>query len=404
MLITPRALAWSRGGCIVRIALATSSYDPYVGGVEEHVRNVARILRNRGHDVVVWTIDRDGGHAIRTVDGIEVRDLPAPLPARSLRGMFAFGLRVPLAALRWRRAFRAHRPDIIHVHCFGPNGTYARVLAKRTRTPLVITAHGETLADDAGVFTHSRFAVDSLRKGLTAAASVTGCSEAALDDLVARFGLDRGRGVVIFNGIDLDEPVGDLPDRVGGRYISAVGRLQRMKGFDLLIEAFARARLPDDVRLVIGGGGSELGELRRQAERLGLGDRVVLTGWLDRAAVAAVRQGSEVGVMPSRFESFGIAALEVWRAGSALIATTHGGPPEFVTDGEDGLLVDPSDVDSLAAALRDLIADPGRAAALGEAGARRVRSFSWDRTVDAYEGVYRELAGAQAETAETDIT
>ncbi|GAB3800216.1 glycosyltransferase family 1 protein [Humibacter antri] len=381
----------------MRIALATSSYDPYVGGVEEHVRNVARILRDRGHEVVVWTIDRQGGHRIRRVDGIEVRELPAPLPARSVRGMLGFALRVPFAALRWRRAFRAHRPELIHVHCFGPNGTYARVLAGRTGTPLVITAHGETLADDAGVFAHSRFAVDSLRKGLAAAAAVTGCSQAALDDLVARFGLAGDRGVVVFNGIDLDESVGTPPDGVGGRYISAVGRLQRMKGFDLLIGAFARAGLPEDVRLVIGGGGPELDELRRQAEVLGVGDRVVLTGWLNRATVGALRLGSVIGVMPSRFESFGIAALEVWRAGVALVATTHGGPPEFVTDGEDGLLVDPTDIDAMAGALRSLIADPARAEALGAAGARRVRSFSWDHAVDAYEAVYRGVSDTQAE-------
>jgi glycosyltransferase involved in cell wall biosynthesis len=388
----------------MRIALATSSYAPYVGGVEEHVRNVARILRDRGHDVVVWTIDRDGGFGVREVDGVEVWDLPAPLPARSIPAMAGFALRVPRAAALWRRAFRAHRPDVIHVHCFGPNGTYARVLAKRTGTPLIITAHGETLADDAGVFSHSRFAIDSLRSGLADAAAVTGCSQLALDDLEARFGLGAGRGIVVFNGIDLDEPAGAPPAGAEGRYIAAVGRVQRLKGFDLLVEAFARSGVADDVRLVIGGGGPELDALRAQAEGLGVGERVVLPGWLDRATVGGLRRGAAIGVVPSRMEPFGIAALEVWRAGSALVATTRGGPPEFVRDDVDGVLVDPEDIDALAAALRRLIDDPVRAAALSAAGAQRVRTFTWDRTVDSYEDVYRVLAGAHAETADTDIT
>ncbi|MGN6125035.1 MAG: glycosyltransferase family 4 protein [Humibacter sp.] len=388
----------------MRIALATSSYDPYVGGVEEHVRNVARILRDRGHEVVVWTIDREGRYGVREVDGIEVRDLPAPLPARSAKAMLGFVWRMPVAAGRWRAAFRSHRPDVIHVHCFGPNGTYARRLAKRTGTPMIITAHGETLADDEGLFSHSRFAIDSLRKGLSAAAVVTGCSQVALDDLVARFGLAAGRGVVVFNGIDPDEPVGPPPEGVDGRYIAAVGRVQRLKGFDLLVEAFARAGLPDDVRLVIGGGGPQLGALREQADRLGVGERVILPGWLDRATVGGLRRGAVVGVVPSRTEPFGIAALEVWRAASALIATTRGGPPEFVHDGVDGLLVDPEDVGALATALRDLVENPGRATAIGVAGAVRVRDFTWDRTVDAYEALYRDVAGAHADTADTDIT
>ena len=388
----------------MRIALATSSYEPHVGGVEEHVRNVARVLVERGHEVVVWTIDREGGAAVREVDGIEVRDLPAPLPARSPSGLLRFALRAPWAWARWRGAFRSHRPDLIHVQCFGPNGTYSRVLAKRTGTPLVITSHGETLADDAGVFTRSRFAIGSLRAGLAAAAAVTGCSQVVLDDLEARFGLDPALGQVVFNGIDLVEPAGTAPPGATGRFVAAVGRLQPVKGFDLLVEAFARADLPSDVRLVIGGDGPELDGLRNEAVRLGVGERLVLPGRLDRGTVGALWAAAGVGVVPSRFEAFGISALEIWRAGSALIATTRGGPAEFVRDGVDGILVDPLDVEELARALRELLSDPARASLLGVAGAERVRSFTWDRAVDAYESVYRDVAGAHAETAETDIT
>jgi glycosyltransferase involved in cell wall biosynthesis len=359
-----------------------------VGGVEEHVRNVARVLREHGHEVVVWTVARDGRFAARTVDGIEVRDLPAPLPARSPGAMLSLAARLPGAAAHWNREFRKFRPDVIHVHCFGPNGTYARVLAERTKTPMILTAHGETVADDAGVFTRSRFAAASLRRAITMAAAVTGCSQATIDDLVNRFGLVAGRGDVVFNGIDLAEPVGDVPAGAHGRYIAAVGRAQRVKGFDLLIEAFARAELPIDVRLVIGGGGPEIDALRLQAERLGVGERVFLAGWLDRATVGALLQSATIGVVPSRFEAFGIGALEVWRARSALVATLRGGPPEFVRDDVDGMLVDPEDVDWLALALASLVADPERIERLAVAGSARVHEFTWERAVDAYESIY----------------
>lgn len=388
----------------MRIALATSSFDPYVGGVEEHVRNVARRLRDRGHTVVVWTVERDGGHRIRQVDGLEVRDLPAPLPTRRVRSLPGFALRAARAALLWRRAYRDLRPDVIHVHCFGPNGTYGRMIAARTGAPLVLTSHGETLADDAGTFGSSRFAIDSLRKGLARAAAVTGCSRMVLDDLSTRFGLPPGGGTVVMNGIDPDEPIGEAPGGIRAPYIAAIGRLQRLKGFDLLVEAFARAALPEQMQLVIGGGGPEASSLRELAERLGVGDRVALPGSLDRATVGAVRRGATIGVVPSRVEPFGIAALEVWRAGTPLIATTRGGPPEFVVDGVDGVLVDPEDVDALAAALSSLATDAASASAIAAAGTARVAKFGWDRVVDAYERIYREVAGAQAETAYSDIT
>jgi glycosyltransferase involved in cell wall biosynthesis len=377
----------------MRIALATSSYAPYVGGVEEHVRNVARVLRGRGHEVVVWTIDRDGGFGIRSVDDIEVWDLPAPLPARSIPALARLAFALPRAAWLWRKAFRSFRPEVIHVHCFGPNGTYARLLSGRTQTPFVLTAHGETLADDEGVFVSSRFAQDSLRRALADADAITGCSRVALDDLVDRFGLAPNRGEVVFNGIDMDEPAGDLPPGVSGRYIAAVARAQRLKGFDLLIDAFARADLPPEMRLVIGGGGPEVERLREQAARLGVADRVVLTGWLDRPTVVALRRAAEIGVVPSRFEAFGIAALEVWRAGSALMATTRGGPPEFVSDGVDGVLVDPEDVTELARVLSALVADPAGSARLAAAGRRRAETFTWEATTDAYERIYRDVSG-----------
>jgi glycosyltransferase involved in cell wall biosynthesis len=305
--------------------------------------------------------------------------------------MAHFATLLPRAAMHWRRAFRSHRPEVIHVQCFGPNGTYARVLAARYGTPLVLSAHGETLADDGGVFTRSRFAMKSLRRGLSGAAAVTGCSQVALDDLADRFGLQDGRGIVVFNGIDPHEPADDGARRFEGRYVAAVGRLQPIKGFDLLIRAFARARLPEDIRLVIGGGGPELEALRSLAEELGVSSRLILPGWLDRSSVLSLQRGALIGVVPSRFESFGIAALEMWRAGTPLIATTHGGPPEFVLNGVDGLLVTPENEQEFADSLNELVDNPAQAVSFVAAGAERVRDFTWDRVVDAYEAIYEHV-------------
>ena len=128
-----------------------------------------------------------------------MRYLATPIPARTLgRGSFA----VPCAArlARWWRAYRRFRPDVLHVHCFGPNGVYADRLARATGTPLLLTGHGETFMDDEHIFEKSALLNRSLRGALQRAARVTACSQAALDDLQLRFGL-RG-GVVVFNGVD----------------------------------------------------------------------------------------------------------------------------------------------------------------------------------------------------------
>lgn len=384
-----------------RIALVSSSYHPYTGGVEEHTRNVAKELRARGHRVVVWTVDRGERLGVCRVDGIEVRYLPCPLPNGSVRGVARFTCDFLPAGWAWLQAWRAARPEVLHVQCFGPNGLYALALHTLTRTPLIVSAHGETFMDDHDVFRTSRILRTGLVHSLRAAAAVTGCSQLVLDDLRDRFG--GTGGVVVPNGVDLAEPGREPAGPVaetgspGAPVVLALGRVQRVKGFDLLLRAFAHADLPDGARLVIGGEGEALASLTSLASDLGIADRVEFPGRLTRAQVARATAQATVFVVPSRREAFGIVVLEGWRAGVPVIATNRGGPREFVTHGVDGLLVDPVDVVALANAITDLVRDPEAASRVGAAGAERVRDFTWTRTAALYEEVYTEALPASPE-------
>lgn len=376
----------------MRIALVTSSYAPHLGGVEEHVKRVAGELSARGHQVVVWTVARDGRSGVRVVDGIEVWDLPTPLPSRSVRGLVSFLVRLPGALRAWGRARRRARPQLLHLHCFGPNGTYGHRLARWWRVPFVLTSHGETAMDDDGLFDQSALARWSLRAALRDAAAVTACSRVTLHDL-ERFGLPAGTGEVVFNGVQLDGVTPRPPAGLPPRYLAAVARIERNKGFDLLLTAFAESGLPADVHLVIGGSGSQEAALRSVAHELGVGDTVHFTGRLSSEEVAGVFSQAEVVVVPSRFEPFGIVVLEAWRAGAPLVCTDRGGPPEFVTDGLDGLLVDPHDTAALRAAIVRLVEDPAEAGTLGAAGRTRVHDFAWSTVVERYVALYRSSLG-----------
>jgi glycosyltransferase involved in cell wall biosynthesis len=367
------------------VALVASSFHPHSGGVEEHVSQVARELRSQGIPVVVWTVDRGEHLGTQVVDGVEVRYLPTPLPSRSFRGVLHFLAALPAALVSWWRAGRSFRPTILHIHCFGPNGLYATLFARLLGLPLVLTSHGETFADDHAVFDRSALQRSALRSALTRAACVTACSQVVLDDLERRFG-NRG-GVVVPNGV---EPAGATPEGQlsDPAVVLAVGRLERMKGFDLLIEAVARAQLPPGARLVIGGEGSEAGALRRQSRELGVEDRVSFPGRLSRLEVSDLMNRAAVVVVPSRREAFGIVVLEAWRSGTPLVVTSRGGPADLVTDGIDGLVVDPEDADALAGRLGRVLGDPGLARRLGDRGRLRVAEFTWQRTVSAYLEVY----------------
>lgn len=384
-----------------RVALVTSSYHPHLGGVESHVRNVARELRARGTQVEVWTVDRGEHLGVTRLDGTVVRHLPTPMPARSMAALAGFAVAAPRAWRAWRAAFRSFGPDVLHVQCFGPNGPYAAALAKRTRTPLVLSAHGETFMDDHDVFGTSALMRASLRRAIASAAVTTGCSEQVLADLRDRFGLTDG--VVVPNGVGpvpAGPAVGTTPagvDLPEGPVVLGVGRLESTKGFDLLLEAVAGLQAEPSPVVVIGGVGSQRDALLAFAERLGLGARLRLVGALDEAAVHAWMCRAEVVVVPSRKEAFGIVALEAWRAGTPLVATTLGGPASFVTDGVDGVLVDPVNTAALGNAVGDLLRDATRRTALGAAGRESAERFGWEAVAGAYGSLY-ERATATAAT------
>jgi glycogen(starch) synthase len=376
-----------------------------LGGVQELSRNLAAFLVAAGDEVEVWWQQDDGVDCVTTeiLDGLIVRRFPFPLPNSRPESWRSFVVGLARTTRELQKAVREFRPDLLHVHCFGPNGVYATLLSRLTRIPLVVTLHGETLMDDQDIFEHSMILRTALRVGLKQASAVTACSQFTLQDARSRFGLRSDKGEVIFNGVILDSHSESEPEvsvtlkmtesvNIDGRYVLALGRVVEKKGFDLLIRAFARAKdAHPDVVLAIGGAGPSLSDLRKLSEELGIADRVQLLGRLSRSDVAARMEHAEIFVMPSRVEPFGIVILEAWRAGRALISTSRGGPPEFVTDGQTGLLVDPFDTSALAAALDRLLSDPAYGESLGRAGQRSVENFDWSRIGERYQQVYSEV-------------
>lgn len=370
------------------MALIPSSYHPHFGGVEEHTRQVARHLRDQGVEVEVWTPDRGERLGMQNVDGIRVRYLPTPLPARTWPSLASMLLRAPGAAGAWLKAFRQFKPDILHVQCFGPNGTYALALAAAARRPLVISSHGETFMDDHDIFRRSALQRRALTVACGRADVVTGCSTMVAQDLQERFG--AGEVKVVPNGVVVEPDTPRLPPSQAGPVVLAAGRLVHKKGFDLLIRAATALR--PAVRVQIVGDGPQRSELEEMCERLGVEDKIDFLGRRNSAEVQRLMAQADAVVVPSRVEAFGIVVLEAWASGTPLIATTRGGPADLVTDRVDGCLVDPEDTAQLAKTISRVLEDTESAGRMSAQGLQTVKKFTWDRVVDDYRRLYESLS------------
>ena len=418
---------------MTRVALLPSAYPPALGGVEELTRHLALALVDAGDEVEVWTLHGDDSRAetVEVRDDLIVRRFPMPLPAAKWSSLYRTATIGPRTLFSLRNAVDAFRPDVLHVVCFGPNGAYATLASRLAGLPLIVTLQGETVMDDSDIFQTSRTLKSALRRGIRSAAVVTGCSAFTLADAELRFGLEPGRGLVIPNGVDVDgihtgtdsdstahgvdgQPSGrsaptptpgtsagvDPPE---GPYILALGRVVEKKGFDLLLAAFAGMdESRGSVDLVIGGSGPALDGLRASATSFGVSDRVHFPGRLSRGQVARFMARAELFVMPSRLEPFGIVVLEGWRAGVAVVATTKGGPPEFVRDGEDGVLVDPFDTVAFTSTLERLMSDDDFRLSVAAAGRARVDEFAWPVIAERYRAVYASVVGKHGTRPQLD--
>jgi len=223
-------------------------------------------------------------------------------------------------------------------------------------------------------------------------------SRAVADHLARHLRLPESRMSLIYyglkpklrQGLDLRQEYG-IPPRAP--LIGTIGRLSRQKGHLHLLRAMAlvRDRLPQARLLLVGHDDQGLRpRLEEEVERLGLGGRVILTGFRDE--VPDIMAALDLFCLPSLWEGFGLVLLEAMAEARPVVASRVGSIPEVVLEGETGLLVPPGDEAALASALLSLLEDQARSGAMGRAGReRQERLFSREAMVRATEDLYDDL-------------
>lgn len=309
-MTTPRQL---------RVLLVTPRFAPYVGGIEHVVNELAGRLTGLGCHVSVLTTDLTGKLSRHeSIGGVEIVRVQAY--PRSRDYYFAPGIYRAIARAKgeW---------DLIHIHSYHTFvAPFAMLGALRAQTPYVLTFHGG--GHSARVRRLMRPAQRFiLRPLLRRAERLVAVARFEIELYSSQLRLPRDNFRLISNGSDLPRVV-NAPPPGHGVVITSVGRLEKYKGHHRILASLPMiSESVDDVRLVILGEGPYEGELRRQAQALGIADRVEYRSvpFGDRQAMAVALMNAALVVLLSEFETQPLAILEAAALGRpALVADTSG--------------------------------------------------------------------------------
>jgi len=408
----------------LRVAVLTRAVAPLhgVGGLERSTHDLVQHLLARGATVDLFTrppTTRDSWSHER----LAFRFVPyCTFPGAGRRGTTIidrstaypmFGYRLGRAA-----AAMATRGQIDVAYGLGAS-TFGYAMARRrtpgATAPLVLNPQGlEEFGGIDGSYggrPAKRIGYEPLRRVVrycAGAADRVIATDRALEPLIARnLGVGRDRMRLVPNAVDLAvcDRLASAADGAARRAQAAIGadevvllsvaRLERNKGLHVLADALASLT---DLRwrwIIVGDGPFRRALETRIAENR-LRDRTTMTGRLDDAAVHAWYEAASIFVHPTQYEGSSIVTLEAMSHRRPVVATTAGGLPDKVREGETGWLVPPGDAPALARALRTAIGAETALAAMGAAGRRLVEAeFSWDRSADLMLAVFEELVATR---------
>ena len=374
----------------MRIALTTDSFVEGRGGVSTAVAALARSLRLRRHETMIYTA-ADPSH--------EELDLNV-VGLRALRYERFPGGRAPLAPVRLVRELAEFQPDVIHNHSMGTMGIQALVAARLLGIPILGTCHvllagflryapisieGLPLTEDTAwrytVTFFNRFPQVTVPSRFMKEALLTHGLQAPVD--------------VVSNGVDtsLFRPGVEVPTKHNFQpTVIHVGRLSHEKRVGVLLRAFALlTQTNPESRLIIAGDGPEMSRLHDTAKRLGVLDRVQFVGHVPHDLLPALYQRADIFVTASTIETQGLVVLEAMACGLPVVGVRAAALTDAVQDEVTGFLVPPNDAMAIAQALARLIAIPEMRMRMGREARKQAESQSLQFTAANYEILYQTV-------------
>jgi L-malate glycosyltransferase len=367
---------------------------PTYGGSGAVATELGLELARRGHEVHFITYASPfrlrGGFAER----VYYHEVDTSIGRYPLFDHYPFTL--ALASQQYEVARREHL-DLLHVHYAIPHATAAwlarEMLAAEHPIKVITTLHGTDITlvgQEASFYAITKFSIERSDE-------VTAVSAYLRDETYRAFGCVSCDLKVIPNFVSLEEyhpvesPAREALAPAGHRIITHTSNFREVKRVKDVVRIFGRIRRAVPATLLMIGDGPDRADAEREAHELGVERDVRFLGRLDR--LVDLLQATDLFLLPSQTESFGLAALEAMACGSPVVASRAGGLPEIIEDGVTGILEPVGSVEAMARRAVETLRDPARHRAMAEAAVRKAREFSADEVVPRYEALYQEALG-----------
>jgi len=363
------------------------------GGMNVYVLQTAKVLGRLGHQVDIYTRYHDHNDLPITelennVRIIHLKAGPLGEPKNNLP------LHIPqfLSELNSFKASHNLQYDLVHSH-YWLSGKVGINLSKEWDIPHVISFHTlakikeKALIQEKAPLNRVRGELDIIEQ----AHAIIGMSDYEKNDLVKLYGASLQKISVIQPGVDLklfkpiDKNVAKQSLGLGTeRIILFVGRIEILKGIDILIEAFAS--LPDPLKklLIVGGNSvkdNQITRLKQKAEQLGVINQIDFIGTIPQDQLPIYYNAAELTVVPSYYESFGLVALESMACGTPVIASRVGGLQDIVKHNKTGYLIPWRSPDSFAQQINTLLENKSLHNSMSIESISEASKMGWDKTV-----------------------
>jgi glycosyltransferase involved in cell wall biosynthesis len=385
--------------------LLTCPLDNGVGGVQLVLRDLVHALEQTGRQVhFVYGAPFPSVRLVEATSGLGRPAFYCPMFGvvrnSALLSLPVLLLYSPITLFHLTRLMRRKKIDVVNCHYLDTSFIHLVIAARLLRIPVVVSVHGAEIDSYAWSSSVSQFVYRLIMRG---AQRIVACSEALARQTIEVFPQVRTKVTYVHNGLDLSHYAAPVQTRVLPRpFLLCVCRHVHKKGVDTMLQAFELIlRECPTLTLVLVGDGPLFDQHRALARTLGIESHVVFEGNVAHAEISAFFEACSLFVLPSRAEPFGVVILEAAYQKKGIVCTRVGGVPEIITDGVNGMLVEPDDPAGMAATILALLRNPEFVARLGDqAYVTLMTRFLWRDRIHDYIAIYE--GRARASPVDTD--